>query len=433
MADKQRLMTEPDDSCFDTTEFNGSLTYDGHVADVTFTAHAGEDCRLVVAPIPVEAETYMALNKAMGRPGQHGHSTSLIGESKDGAKFSSRDMDVSGMRHSNDGFFVQLKTGKASVTLARKDQSKDQAAGIKFSLRGFKSFRPKPVKCGLGYVTVLGNHKVTSEDEVTGHIIVQSDEQDPDEVWYQQAANMAEFVWKGLQFGHGGRLQMPFEQVFYRESVTATFYRGAGRQRHLPSIHHLDQSDFIAALVARFESKDPFPDAVWQVVGWLNSDSSIDEERFLTLMTAIETIVDNLVPDAETTLIPKAQYKPIREKLIDTLSQCNLGSTETQILSNKIMGLNTAPISHKMKAVIKKYDLPGDVFNADLMKRLNKQRVSIVHKGFALPDDDLWECLIYAREMVAQIILAELKYTGRYESYVPDTDALQVGTPEALN
>ena len=97
------------------------------------------------------------------------------------------------------------------------------------------------------------------------------------------------------------------------------------------------------------------------------------------------------------------------------------------------MGLNTAPISHKMKAVIKKYDLPGDVFNADLMKRLNKQRVSIVHKGFALPDDDLWECLIYAREMVAQIILAELKYTGRYESYVPDTDALQVGTPEALN
>ncbi len=210
---------------------------------------------------------------------------------------------------------------------------------------------------------------------------------------------------------------MPVAQVFRPNEVIATFYAGSARPAHLPAIHFLDQSDFIAALVARFESDDDFPEGVWQAVGWLNNDSSIDEVRFLTLMTAIETILQDLVPDATSTLIPKQEFKQIRAALIDTLDDFDLSEEEHEVLKNNIYGINRAPLSKKLMAVIKKYELPTDVFDSVLIKRLNMQRVSIVHKGRSLEGDDLWECMLFAREIVALIVFAELQYKGRYQNY----------------
>ena len=368
------MLDKPDGSCFPQTQFEGTVSVGEFTADVAFVVIAGQDCRLLVDPLSVDGEAYVALSKAMGRPGEHGRAVKLVGTSVDNVVFSSNDMYVGGTNSGSDGFTIRLTTGEASIIVPRPKDEKRTRAALEFSLRGFKSFRPEPVKAGLGQVIVRGVHKSTSSDEVSGEIIVQSDELAPDEGWYTQAEDLAEFVWKGLQFGHGGRLQVPLVQVFRPESVTATFYRGAGRPRHLPAIHFMDQSAFIEALVRRFEDRDAFPDAVWQAVGWLNNDSYIDEVRFLTLMTAIETILDSLVPTRRSTIIPKTDFEPIRDALIDVLSGHDLTETHAKIFANKIKGLNQVTLSNKLQAVIEKYELPTGLFAEDVLRRLNKRK-----------------------------------------------------------
>jgi hypothetical protein len=411
------LIDEPDGSCFPQTQFEGTVSDGDFAADVTFVAIAGQDCRLVVDPFRVDGKSYVALSKAVGQPGGHVQPVKLTGTSVDNAVFSSNHMYVDGTPSGSEGFKIRLTTGEASIVMPRQTNEKETRTALKFSLRGFKSFRPRPVKAELGQIIVRGGHKLSSSDEVSGEIIVLSDELAPDEDWHTKAEDLAEFIWKGLQFGHGGRLQVPLLQVFRPERVTATFYRGAGRPHHLPAIHYMDQSAFIEALVRRFEDPDAFPDAVWQAVGWLNNDSSIDEVRFLTLMTAIETILDSLVPTHRSTIVPKTDFEPIRDALIDVLSNHDLTTTHAEIFANRIKGLNQATLSNKLQAVIEKYDLPTDLFAEDVLRRLNKQRVSIIHRGIAREDDNLWQCILLARELIARVVFAELRFKGTIESY----------------
>jgi hypothetical protein len=195
----------------------------------------------------------------MGRPGGHGDSVTLNGENADGIKFTSDFMDVRGLNAGSGGFEVTLGTGEASITLPRRDKFKRADVGLKLSLRGFKSFRMPPIQSRFGQVAVHGANKGVSSDVVSGAICVHGDDPNPDESWFHEAEALAEFVWKGLQFGHGGRLQVPLIQVYRPNEVIATFYHGSGRPAHLPAIHFLNQSDFIASLVGRFESQEPFP------------------------------------------------------------------------------------------------------------------------------------------------------------------------------
>ena len=176
----------------------------------------------------------------------------------------------------------------------------------------------------------------------------------------------------------------------------------------------MNQSDFIAALVARFESTKPFPEAVWLAVGWLNSGTSIDEVRFLTLMTAIETIIDELTPDASSTTISKDRFAPVSEALCEVLGNFELSDTERDVLKGNIKGANRSPLSLKFDAVITEYNLPKETFKTSSFKKLNQQRNAIAHTGKPKGDIDLWECILEARELVALIVFAGLGYKGQY-------------------
>lgn len=406
-----------EDSIFQTTTFEGRVSTENLDERITFVAHAADDCRLNIDPLIVPGHVYVALIKTMARPGGQSEPFTLVGMSRDGIKFFSQNMRVQGYRVNTEFFQIQIAADEASITLPRERGSATDDIGLILSLRGFKSFRPNPVQAQLGRVEIQGAHAAISADDVSGRVIIQCENDLPLENWYQHAKSLAKFVWRGLQFGHGGRLQVPLIQEYRPDKVIATFYSGSGRVAHLPAIHLLDQSEFIAALVSRFESDDPFPDDVWQAVGWLNSDTTIDEIRYLTLMTAVETVLDTLIPDAPSTLIPKEEFKPIREALIETLGEFELSDEEKSVFGGNIKGINRAPISRKLRALVNKYDLSPNDFDDDMIRRLNKQRNSITHRGKALDGENLWDSILYARELIALIVFAELHYKGSYQKY----------------
>lgn len=360
--------------CLAATTFHGKISAQSFAHDVKFTAHAGEDGRLIIDPVMVPAGVYIALTNSMGEPGVRGHALELSGESASGVTFASSSVRTQSARSGSAGFQIQLAADDAKIVLPRTDCA-EGANGVKFSLRGFKSFRPNPVQSKLGQLIVQGATRPKSADDVSGAISVKCSDMQSDENWYREAEALVKFIWQGLQFGHGGRLHIPLKQEFRPNQVIATFRHGSGHPHHLPAIHFLNQSDYISALVARYESEDPFPEAIWLAAAWLNNDSSIDEMRFLALMTAIETILHNLFP----------------------------GSREWFAI--------------KLEKAIKQYSLTSGDFDRNLIELLKKQRNSIIHQGKALPDSDLWESILHARELVARIIFAELSYTGAYESY----------------
>lgn len=402
---------------FEKTTFEGKISAGEAEQCLSFVAYAGDDCRLIIDPLTIHASLYLTLSKHMGRPGGHGEPITLSGKSKDGTEFSSRDMHVRGLTSGLSDVQVELGTGEASISVPRSSKAAQLDAGIKLWLRGFRSYRVNPVHSKLGIVSVQGTRESQLSDKVSGAITIQSADGQPDKSWFRDAEAMADFIWRGLQFGHGGRLHVPLIQTYCPKKIVATFYNGNGRPAHLPAVHFSEQSEFVAALVKRFESEESFPDAVWRAVGWLNNDSSIDEVRYLTLMTAIETILHNLVPEASSTLFGKLKFKPIRDALIQALKQFDLHFDDLSKLEEGIKGINRAPISRKLASVIKKYDLPAGVFNDSLVRRLNMQRNAITHEGKALKNDNLWECILLAREMIALIVFSELGYKGRYESY----------------
>ena len=405
-------------SVFQETTFKGKVSAGAIKEDVIFVAYAGDDCRLIVSPLRVSGKTYIELTKCVGCLGGFGEDVTLTGQSSDGIEFSSQYMEVEGYNSGTNGYEIRLEAREATITFPRKSNPENAAVGLKLALRGFKGFPPCQVQAQLGRVVVQGSRKITSPDDVCGVICVLCPEERPDENWYQNADKLAEFVWKGLQFGHGGQLQVPLLQEFRPDEVIATFYNGFGRPAHLPAIHFLGQSEFVSALVAHFESENSFPDAVWQAVGWLNSDSSIDEVRYLALMTAVETLLHSLVPDAPSSLLERDEFKPIRCALIQTLAGFELSREDEEILKGNIQQINRAPLSRKLKAMVEKYGL---AFDEKMIQRLNKQRNSIVHNGKSLDrDDELRKCILDAREMITLIVFSELGYKGSYNSYVGD-------------
>lgn len=400
------------------TSFFGKVFCDEFSFEINFHVFAEEDCRLQIDPLEVSVDAYCILSSFVGEPGQKQKPISLTGESDSGQKFVSTDTTVSRTRIHSNAFFVTLRPGAATIVTQRLDKADGRSAGIQISLRGFRSFRPKPVNAKIGRVIVQGNHKISSKDDVSGQISVVCVDNNANKTWFDKAESLAYFVKRGLEFAHGGRLQAPLIQVFHPDTVHASFYSGSSRPAHLRPIHHLDQSEFISALVERFERSDPFPDVIWDVVGWMNVNSPIDEVHFMSLMTAVEIIADNLLLERQNILMPKQIYKMISERLCNVLETLLDNEYEKKLLIQKIKSLNRITLSQKLLKVARKYHISYEWLCEEELHKLVKQRNSIAHTGRKINGTDLFNDIKTVRELISVIVLNELKYEGIYESYV---------------
>ena len=408
---------------FPETVFQGTISDGKSNFEVTLTASVDSNHRLQIEPVPVSSECYDDFRKHVGEPGGRRGVLALSASSSDGTKLESKHVEIVGWSSSSeDGFSFMLDAVEATISLDRVSDREIPEVFVRMKLRGFKSLRPKPVQSRLGELIVSGAHSDISPDDVSGSIVLHSYEAEPSENWYTEALDLVEFVRKGLEFGHGGRLQAPLIEIYRPLSVNASLYSGVGTRAHLKAIHFMDQSEYIAALVARFEHEDPFPEAVWLSVGWLNSHTEIYEAHYLTLMAAIETIIHNLVPDAQTTTLPRGEFAPIRDALYAALCEFNLPESEKEIFQNNICGINKSPLSLKLNSVLEKYNLPSRIFDKEAFKQLNQQRNAIIHTGKPREGVDLWTCILRARELIAVIVFSEIGYQGRYESYAAGYD-----------
>ena len=136
-------------------------------------------------------------------------------------------------------------------------------------------------------------------------------------------------------------------------------------------------------------------------------------------MTALETIIESELPARRGTIISKAAFKPLRQKLEALIAADGSLTTEARdIFLNKVAALNQKVFALKIDALFDHYKISRSDFEGDVIRRLVALRNGIVHTGTVANDHEIWTSIILVRELITRILLKEIGFIGRYCCYV---------------
>lgn len=396
--------------------FAGTIKCREQEYPIEFDVWSKEDGRLRVEVQPMPTQVVFALQPAMGEPASISEALTLEGSSSDGTTFFSDTANIRGARMGTHENSISVAARKAKVVLPLVQPVEGPLMRLWF--RGFKSFRNPIVNMSLGRVGVTGKEKNVDRDEMSGTVEVQAGPGASLDGWFEKADDFLTFMHRGLGFAHGGRLQTPRLDLITSDRWEAIYYEGDGFGHGLAPIHFLNQGPFIEALARRFDDPKPFPDMLWTAIGWLHIENPFDEARFLMSMTALEAVVEHLIPKTLTTVMPKPNFEPLREKLLQALADSEVDQIPREIFEGKIKGLNGRALSQKIKALRDHYGLSATIFTNEAIVDAIKARNDIVHTGATPGRRKIWPKVVFVRELISMIVFHEIGYAGPYESYI---------------
>jgi hypothetical protein len=398
--------------------YSGTLTCKGQSFPATFKLLVGPNARLCFDFDPVSARAYCVLAEAFGQPGEMVGEFSLIGRSQDGKCFSSDRMKLTSWRSSDVNGFELFATA-ISATISGSLDKAPRKPLLRFWVRSFRSLFNPPVETPLGILQVRGGDGNTETDDLSGFVEISApnDRVDPD--WRARAGEFLRHMVNGLALVHGARLETARIDYFDGHIAEVTYSLGSGFPPEFSILYHHNHGPFINALVARYFRNGPLPNAFWTALGWMQVDTTYDEVRFLTAMTALETIIECELPARKGTMIPKSDYLLMRKKIDDVIIGDETLSSEAQeFFLNKVAGLNKKTFSEKIMALFECYNISKRNFDKKTILGLIRLRNDIVHKGVVTNYDAIWPSIILARELITRILLNEINFRGQYYCYI---------------
>ncbi len=395
--------------------FTGTLGRHEQTFPVDFEVWAGEDFRLQLAIDPVPTATYFAVQPEKIRIGSPVESLVLQGNGADGAVFYSDSIELIGTNSNGVEHRIRLSARGARVSMPCEPVVRPQMC---LWLRAFRSSRMPLVSMSLGEVLVRGASKPESDEDVSGSIIVEGPTDAIHDEWVERTDEFLTFMHRGLAFSQGTRLQSPALDVLFGNRMERRFYDGSASGASFAPIHYLDQTDFIKALVERYDQQTSFPDKLWTVIGWLHANSPHSEAKFLMAMTSVETAVQHLLPETSLSIIPKPLFRPICDALLGALRPHELEETPAAILQNKIRQLNGPSLTHKIQALRDHYGLRADIFTDAKIKEIVTTRNRIVHEGGSETRREIWPLYLFTREFLTHIAFLEIGYSGRFQTLI---------------
>lgn len=403
-------------------QFSGSIKSDSYCYSVDFEVYSGEDFVLQFDLKNISFEAAIQLKSMLVRPGQFVEEFILEGTADAGETFYSDSVSVTRVQIGANNAKLDITTRKARITLKTDELIHQPSASL--LLRGFRCSPFLQATNTLGIIKVCGSPTKTDPNKVTGCIAIQADKDVNLQNWKQEVDDFLTFMACGLSFARGARLATPRLDFHFDNILELTYYSANTSSVGLSTVHSLMLEEFVIALSNRFISSKPFNDKLWTAVGWLHNDSSVDEGRFLMSMTALESVVEILLPEIKTTVIPKSDYKPIKSKLIESLSTADICPETKDIFSSRIQEMNRVTFSQKIKLLRDTYGLPTDTYSDTLILDVVKNRNKIIHSGSDMQNGELWEKILFVRDFIAQVMFAEFGYRGHYEKYTGEYETV---------
>lgn len=349
----------------------------------------------------------------------------LRGRSAAGTTIESDSVSIVANRHNIQGHTIGIEAGEATLVIQLK--GKQERPILREWFRSFRSFRNPVIETPLGTMAVHGDTKVPDRDVMSGYVAVQAPAGSVPDDWRQRADAFLLHMQRGIAFAHGGRLQVPrLDYIAGGESIT-TFYSGEAFRSEFPIQHQLNHGPILKALVDRYFGAGPLPEVLWTALGWMQSDTTFDELRYLTAMTALETIIETELPAKKGTTLPKPDFKALRAELDKVVAASALSEAERKIFSERLSGINRNSLAEKINGLFDHYGLSRDDFSGNVIGSLVKLRNDIVHRG-QMPDDvESWPLIILVRELLTRILLTAIGFEGTYCCYVGGLHDRRIG------
>jgi hypothetical protein len=353
----ERAGMSASDTVLENTEFVGEISINGETAPIVFRVSAGLDCRLHFDADAVAAQTHFLALRAQGAPGKNIGEFTLTGASVDAKTIASKSVFVRSHGHDNDRRWIDIRSRDCKITLCLEYRVEKPVLRLWF--RSFVSFRNPVIETSLGRLMVWDEVGNVGPDDVSGGVALEAPSHDAGDDWRNRAEDFLRHMHRGLALAHGGRLQAPRLDFIHELTSEITFFEGTGFMPELPVQHSLYQDQFIKALVHRYERAGPLPDILWTALGWMQTDTTFDELRFLSGMTALEAIIESRLPKRRVTTIPKKDFKLLRRRFEEIIAADEaLPQQAKELVSRNVGNLNRKGFPQSIHSLFEYYMIP---------------------------------------------------------------------------
>lgn len=411
---------EGNDFFLEPEVYQGEIFIDDSQIPFKANVFARSDQRLVFEVEPLEGpnpfENYLSIEKAVPPSGQPLPKASLkASSSSDKVLESDRVVCLPGkIGKTGSHITIQPQTARLKISCS----SKCETPWLKMYLRGFKCFRCSPVETPLGQINIWGKVQGVSKDEVSGGILIEAPQEKDLTLWREEAEQFFDFVRKGLGLANGGRLQAPVTEFRKENNLEVDFYAGHGFQWEFPLFSPTVLQPYFTVLAKRYFQLSPIPEVLWNALSWMQAETTFDEIRFLTGMTALETINLNL-PKDRINQIPKIQFIKLLNSLKETIQNFRgLDEDSTKHFKKGVGALNKKVFGEKIGLLFDHYEISRADFEDQTIREMVELRNKIIHSGMAPNEDEIWRFVILVRELITRILLKELGFEGNYNCYI---------------
>ncbi len=408
----------------DPEPFVGHIEVDDYRIPVSLTASADDSgaLSLDLAPIPMASlgdGAFVAL-LSNGGMGQSIHELGLQCASESGKVLDIDRAFLSGHNSKREaGLVASMQVVHATLTIPL--ESTEPAPSLSFRLKGFECFPQVRGECGLGRLSVGGATRRGDLDVLTGDVnisatIVPADLLD----WKAKARKLLLHIRSTLSFARSGHVALPVIEFRHGSKCEVEFYQaGPSSRAELSPISHLNYQPIVSAAIENFDSVEEIRDAFETTIGWLLVPSTHDEVRFLTAMTALESLATSMLGKEFEHIAPTPSFKKLASAVreaIDTFSA--LDSAKLAAIKAKVPELNRPSFFSRITTLLELWQISRELISDDALKSLVALRNKIVHEGAPPEDHDVWEAILLIREVMTRLVFAMLHFEGHYDCFV---------------
>jgi hypothetical protein len=382
--------------------------YQGHIVvkdyQIPFSARAWAEPQgafhLEVQPLPLGEKNpaHLLLMQTMGQPGTANEEFRIECMSASGKKIESNRVALATYNHRSGELDVSFHLDEAKLTYKRNVAA--QNPKLLFKLRGFRCFPQIKASNHLGNVLAAGSTKSDETFEITGLIMIEKIAECVVSDWRTSAKSFLDYLVTGLSFANGRMPSVPVIEYSSGTDVEIVFYNcGLPGAQGLAVQHFLNLQPIFSALVKSFNQNQASRNVLEMAMGWYNLDTTYDEIRFVSAMTAIEYLSYRSIP-VEIRRAVQSNNNTFWRKVTARFRKPRWTLREGVELLLNYHGINT------------------DEFSQQAISLMINSRNDIVHRGKIHDGIELWDQIVLAREIVARVVLKLVGFEGNYECFI---------------
>lgn len=223
-----------------------------------------------------------------------------------------------------------------------------------------------------------------------------------------------------MSFAAGINMTAPIREIYLGGDrlVTEVYEQTEQPGTQMPVFAQRQMDAFFAHAV-RAPDQD-----LWPAIAWFVLPSVYAEQRLVNAMTALENLVDTLLPSKKKELLTGKKYTGL-VAAIEEFSKKNLGEFDKlDEVEAKFTEFRRRPFHKKLVALFEEMDVPTWDLGDEVIKKAINGRNSVIHTGRYKGGNDpatepgLWAHVTIIREIVSRIVFKLVGFTGKYTTFV---------------